>query len=85
MNDNESFNKVVTPEQGLDVLKRKVDLEDKELVEKRKYEFIDTFVVYSSTSGGLVPVHAYGLSDHDWTWRYINMENGKEEILYFQN
>jgi hypothetical protein len=85
LNYNESINKVITPEQGLDALKRKVDIEDKELVEKRKYEFIDTFVVYSSTSGGLVPVHAYGLSDHDSTSRYINIENGKEEILYFEN
>jgi hypothetical protein len=84
-NYNESFKKVITTEQGLDVIQRKVSIEDKELVEKRKYKYIDTFVVYSSTSGELVPVHAYGLSEHDYTWRYINIENGKEEILYFEN
>lgn len=82
---NENVNEVISTEQGLEILKRKVDIEDKELIEKRKYEFIDTFVIYSSTSGGLVLVHAYGLNDHDYDWRYINVENGKEELLYFEN
>ncbi|MDL4839902.1 hypothetical protein [Aquibacillus rhizosphaerae] len=85
LNDHEIFNKVITPEEGLYILKRKVNMEDKKLVETRNYTFIDTFVVYSSTSGGLVPVHAYGISDHDSTWRYINIEHGKEEMLYFEN
>ncbi|MGM0878719.1 MAG: zf-HC2 domain-containing protein [Bacillota bacterium] len=82
---NANVNEKISPEQGLKVLKGKVEIEDKELVEKRKYEFIDTIVIYSSTSGGLVPVHAYGLSNHDSTWRYINIENGNEELLYYVN
>ncbi|WP_169891241.1 zf-HC2 domain-containing protein [Litchfieldia alkalitelluris] len=82
---NQNVNEVISPEQGLDILKRKVDIEDQELIEKRKYEFIDTFVIYSSTSGGLVLVHAYGPNGHDYDWRYINVENGKEEMFYFEN
>ncbi|WP_064093325.1 zf-HC2 domain-containing protein [Rossellomorea aquimaris] len=75
----------ISPEDGLKELNKKVEIEDKKLAEKRQYTFMDTFVIYSSTSGGLVPVHAYGLSDHDWTWRYINIETGKEELLYFEH
>ncbi|WP_409250751.1 zf-HC2 domain-containing protein [Bacillus sp. SCS-153A] len=72
----------ISPEEGLEVLHKKVEIEDKNLAEKREYEYIDSFVIYSSTTGGLVPVHAYGMSDKDYTWRYINSENGKEELLY---
>ncbi|WP_044022211.1 zf-HC2 domain-containing protein [Bacillus sp. SG-1] len=72
----------ISPEQGLNTLTEKVQIEDGKLAEKRQYEYIDTFVIYSSTSGGMVPVHAYGLSDKDHTWRYINTVSGKEELLY---
>lgn len=75
----------VSPEEGLKRLNVKVEKEDKKLVEKRNYQYIYTFIIYSSTSGGLVPVHAYGLSNKDYTWRYINIENGKEELLYFND
>ncbi|WLD95364.1 zf-HC2 domain-containing protein [Alkalihalobacillus sp. AL-G] len=75
-------NEQISPKQGLKVLQDKVEIEDKELAKKRMYDYEDTYVIYSSTSGGFVPVHAYGLSDHDHTWRYINIENGKEELLY---
>ncbi|NMH68474.1 zf-HC2 domain-containing protein [Bacillus sp. RO3] len=75
----------ITAEEGSELLKDKVENEDKKLVEKRKYKWFDSFFIYSSTSGGFVPVHAYGLSDQDSTWRYINMENGKEEHLYVKD
>lgn len=72
-------------EEGLNILTEKVLIEDRKLAEKKQYEYMDTFVIYSSTSGGLVPVHAYGSSNKDYTWRYINIETGKEELLYYAN
>lgn len=80
-----NVNQQISTKTGLRLLQEKVKIEDQELVKKRAYEYIDTMVIYSSTSGRLVPVHAYGLSEHDSTWRYINIENGKEELQYYEN